>query len=77
MPKVKSRSDDPGFFGQGGKTKMFGRGTSSPAEPGQSGKSSNSGKDEKWPEGGKSRMFGKGRAGHAVPGQSGKSSQVG
>ena len=77
MAKVVSRSDDPGFFTKGGRTKMFERGTSSPAESGISGKASQKGKDAKWPTGGKGRMFGKGRSGHAQPGISGKASQVG
>jgi hypothetical protein len=72
-----SRSDDPGFFGQGGKTKMFERGTAHDVEPGVSGKARNGGSDKKWPEGGRGKMFGKGHAGHKEPGISGKASQVG
>lgn len=85
MAKVIKRAEDPGFFAQGGKTKMFGKGHSSPMPDSVSGKQnqgSDSGKSAgegvKVAEGGGSnRMFGKGHAGHKVPGVSGKESQVG
>lgn len=85
MAKVMKRSDDPGFFPQGGKTKMFGKGHASPAMDSVSGKPNqgsdtgkSAGEGVKMAEGGGSnRMFGKGHAGHKVAGVSGKESQVG
>jgi hypothetical protein len=79
MAKVVKKSDDPGFFAQGGKTKMFGKGTAGHAEDSVSGKASNSppGGSAKFASGGNNKMFGKGSAGHKTPGVSGKESQVG
>lgn len=72
--------EDKGFFSQGGKTSMFGKGDSHAAEEGVSGKSSNSGgkggKDE-FAKGGNHAMFGKGHAGHKEPAISGKANQNG
>jgi hypothetical protein len=77
MVKVIKKSDDPGFYPQGGKTKMFGRGYTGKITPGQTGKDSQGSENGKWPEGGSTKMFGKGSAGHKTPGVSGKESQVG
>jgi hypothetical protein len=79
MAKIVKKSDDPGFFAQGGKTKMFGKGTAGHAEDSVSGKASNSpsGGSDEWAKGGTTKMFGKGSAGHKTPGVSGKESQVG
>jgi hypothetical protein len=79
MGRVISSGDKPGFFAQGGKTKMFGKGTAGEATEGVSGKESNSpsGGSDKWASGGKGKMFGKGSAGKKVPGISGKATQEG
>jgi hypothetical protein len=79
MPKVISSGDRPGFFAQGGKTKMFGKGTAGEAAEGVSGKESNSpaGGGDKFAKGGSGHMFGKGSAGKKVPGISGKATQEG
>jgi hypothetical protein len=79
MGKVISSGDKPGFFAQGGKTKMFGKGTAGDAAEGVSGKESNSpaGGSAKFASGGKTGMFGKGQAGKKVPGISGKATQSG
>lgn len=77
MAKVLSKSEDAGFFAQGGKTKMFGKGTAHKAIAGQSDKDDNGGNGDKWACGGNTKMFGKGNAGHKVPGISGKADQNG
>jgi hypothetical protein len=79
MAKVVKKSDDPGFFAKGGKTKMFGKGEVGKITAGQTGKDSNapSGGGAKWAAGGSNHMFGKGSAGQKTPGVSGKESQVG
>jgi hypothetical protein len=77
MAKVVKKSDDPGFFAHGGKTKMFGKGSAGPAKPDISGKESNDLGGGEWAKGGSTKMFGKGSAGFKVPGISGKESQVG
>jgi hypothetical protein len=79
MGKVESRSEKPDFFAQGGKTKMFGKGTAGRAAEGVSGKESNSpaGGGDKFASGGSGKMFGKGHAGKKTPGVSGKETQEG
>jgi hypothetical protein len=77
MAKVVKKSDDPGFFSQGGKTHMFGKGHTGKVVAGQSGKDSQGSENGKWAEGGSTKMFGKGSAGHKTPEVSGKESQVG
>jgi hypothetical protein len=75
---VTKRSDDPGFFAHGGKTKMFGKGHTGESEAGVSGKASNeAGGGEKYACGGSTKMFGKGHAGLRTPGISGKPDQNG
>jgi hypothetical protein len=82
MAKFISRDNhqnkDAGFFAQGGKTKMFGKGHTGKVESGQSGKSSQGSENGEFAKGGGSNeMFGKGHAGNKVPAVSGKQSQVG
>ena len=78
---IKNKNDkqdsDPGFFAQGGKTKMFGKGTSFEAKEGVSGKPTNAEgavASETFLQGGHGKMFGKGHANMKVPGISGKAS---
>ena len=78
MAKIVGRGEGGGFFPQGGKTKMFERGTAHPAVAEYSGKQKNGGDDKEFAEGGKSgAMFSKGHAGKKIPGVSGKQSQEG
>jgi hypothetical protein len=92
MAKEMKRSESPEFFGQGGKTKMFGKGHASEAPSGVSGKQSQEANDGEKPdenmaegygsgfrfaEGGSGGMFGKGHAGKKIPGISGKATQEG
>ena len=74
MGKVIKSSDSPGFFAQGGKGKMFGKGGAGKVSPGQSGKESNAppGSSAKFAEGGSGKMFGKQSANKMPSGQSGK-----
>lgn len=85
MAKIVKRSEDPGFFPQGGRTKMFSKGHASAMPDSVSGKQ-NQGSDDGQSAGegvkvakggGSNRMFGKGHAGHKTAGVSGKESQVG
>jgi hypothetical protein len=77
MAKGIKKSEDPGFFAHGGKTKMFGKGSAGPAKAAISGKESNDLGGGEWAKGGSQHMFGKGSAGQKTPGVSGKESQVG
>ena len=74
MGKVIKKSDNPGFFAQGGKTKMFGERHAGPQTPGQSA-TMTTGDGGKFAVGGKTKMFGKGHANQAPSGVSIKSSQ--
>jgi hypothetical protein len=75
MGKVLKKSANPGFFAQGGKTHMFGKGGADEAPSGQSAPTSKPGPGAKFAAGGKGHMFGKGHANEMTPGQSAKSSQ--
>lgn len=75
MGKVTKKSDNPGFFAQGGKGHMFGKGGAAEAPAGQSAQTNQPGVGGKFAVGGKGHMFGKGHAGPMPAGQSSKSSQ--
>jgi hypothetical protein len=75
MGKVIKKSANPGFFAEGGSTKMFGKGGAAPAPAGQNAYESQPGVGAKFAEGGKGHMFGKGHANEMQAGQSAKSSQ--
>lgn len=93
MGKVIKSGERPGFFAQGGDTKMFGKGYATPARSDFSGKESQGSNVGMTPEkpyehesytdgvkyakGGDGKMFGPGKAGKKVPGVSGKETQVG
>jgi len=77
MAKIEKRSENPGFFAQGGNGKMFEKGGANPMPSGQSGKESQGGAGAKFASGGSGKMFDKGHAGKKVPGMSGKETQSG
>jgi len=64
MGKVIKKDANPGFFAQGGKTKMFGHMTACPQKPFQTAQEGGFAGDSggKWGKGGTTKMFGKGHA---------------
>jgi len=61
MGKVIKKDANPGFFAQGGKTKMFGHMTAGPQTPFVTAQVK-AGDGGKWGKGGSTKMFGKGHA---------------
>lgn len=79
MGKTIKSDANPGFFAQGGKTKMFGRQFADPQTPGTSAQETDSSESskgqQKFAKGGTTKMMGKGHAAPALPGVSAKNSQ--
>lgn len=74
MGKTIKSDANPGFFAQGGKTKMFGPQHAGPQNPDTSAHDT-SGDGGKFAKGGTAKMFGKGHASPALSGVSAKNSQ--